>query len=48
MGAEYTMMNEKIKFLYLNIIKLMEIVYYTKPKFTHKTKTINMVYFIFH
>lgn len=46
MGAGYTMMNEKnkvqvhcgMKFLHLNIIKIMEILYHTKPKFTHKIK----------
>lgn len=36
-----------LKFLHLNIIKIMEIVYHSKPKFTHKTETINMLHFIF-
>lgn len=46
MGVGYIMMNEKnkvqvycgMKFLYLNIIKIMEIFYYIKFKFIYKIK----------
>lgn len=33
--------------MHSNIIKIMEIVYHTKSKFTHKTKTINKCCFNF-
>ena len=36
-----------LEFLHLNIVKIMEIVYHSKPKFTHKTEIINMLHFIF-
>lgn len=35
------------EFSHLNTVKIMEIVYHSKPKFTRKMETINMLHFSF-